>query len=163
MVHASIDIVTVCSKVFVFAVKAFPNRMIYSEFKQRYSILAPNAIPERIRRREKSHGKHRQRYSIVRRIVPIGHHESFLQGRNVLGQLEDLRDQALSKIIATLQAQIRGYNDAQSLQENVGSTCCSAVFSTQHSQIFVVAQLAMVETCTRKSNHCYLWHVKKKK
>ena len=27
----------------------------------------------------------------------------------VLGQLEDMRDQALSKIIATLQAQIRGY------------------------------------------------------
>merc|ERR1712240_606005 len=26
--------------------KGFPNRIIYSEFKQRYSILAPNAIPE---------------------------------------------------------------------------------------------------------------------
>lgn len=25
--------------------KGFPNRMVYSEFKQRYSILAPNAIP----------------------------------------------------------------------------------------------------------------------
>jgi len=26
--------------------KGFPNRMIYAEFKQRYSILAPNAAPK---------------------------------------------------------------------------------------------------------------------
>jgi myosin heavy subunit len=26
--------------------KGFPNRLIYAEFKQRYSILAPNAIPK---------------------------------------------------------------------------------------------------------------------
>ena len=26
--------------------KGFPNRMMYPEFKQRYSILAPNAIPK---------------------------------------------------------------------------------------------------------------------
>ena len=26
--------------------KGFPNRVIYAEFKQRYSILAPNAVPK---------------------------------------------------------------------------------------------------------------------
>jgi myosin heavy subunit len=26
--------------------KGFPNRIIYAEFKQRYSILAPNAVPK---------------------------------------------------------------------------------------------------------------------
>jgi len=89
--------------------KGFPNRMIYSEFKQRYSILAPNAIPKGFVDAKKATENILKDIQLSEEMYRLGITKVFFKA-GVLGQLEDLRDQALSKIIATLQAQIRGYN-----------------------------------------------------
>jgi len=88
--------------------KGFPNRLIYSEFKQRYSILAPNAIPKGFVDAKKATENILKDVQLSEELYRLGTTKVFFKA-GVLGQLEDLRDQALSKIIATLQAQIRGY------------------------------------------------------
>ncbi|CAF3852950.1 unnamed protein product, partial [Rotaria sp. Silwood1] len=88
--------------------KGFPNRMIYSEFKQRYSILAPNAIPKGFVDAKKATENILKDIQLSDELYRLGITKVFFKA-GVLGQLEDMRDVALSKIIATLQAQIRGY------------------------------------------------------
>ncbi|CAF1505779.1 unnamed protein product, partial [Adineta steineri] len=88
--------------------KGFPNRMIYSEFKQRYSILAPNSIPKGFVDAKKATENILKDCQLSDELYRLGTTKVFFKA-GVLGQLEDMRDQALSKIIATLQAQIRGY------------------------------------------------------
>jgi len=88
--------------------KGFPNRMIYAEFKQRYSILAPNAIPKGFVDAKKATENILKDIQLSDELYRCGTTKVFFKA-GVLGQLEDMRDQALSKIIATLQAQIRGY------------------------------------------------------
>jgi myosin heavy chain 6/7 len=88
--------------------KGFPNRLIYSEFKQRYSILAPNAIPKGFVDAKKATENILKDVQLSDELYRLGITKVFFKA-GVLGQLEDMRDVALSKIIATLQAQIRGY------------------------------------------------------
>ena len=88
--------------------KGFPNRMIYSEFKQRYSILAPNAIPKGFVDAKKSTENILKDVALSEELYRCGSTKVFFKA-GTLGQLEDLRDAALSKIISTLQGQIRGY------------------------------------------------------
>ena len=88
--------------------KGFPNRMIYSEFKQRYSILAPNAIPKGFVDAKKATENILKDCQLSDELYRCGTTKVFFKA-GTLGQLEDMRDAALSKIIATLQGQIRGY------------------------------------------------------
>ena len=88
--------------------KGFPNRMIYAEFKQRYSILAPNAIPKGFVDAKKATENILKDVQLSEELYKLGITKVFFKA-GVLGQLEDMRDGALSKIIATLQGQIRGY------------------------------------------------------
>ncbi|CAF4029803.1 unnamed protein product [Adineta steineri] len=88
--------------------KGFPNRMIYAEFKQRYSILAPNAIPKGFTDAKKSTENILKDCALSPELYRCGITKVFFKA-GTLGQLEDLRDQALSKIISSLQAQVRGY------------------------------------------------------
>jgi myosin heavy chain 6/7 len=88
--------------------KGFPNRMIYAEFKQRYSILAPNAIPKGFVDAKKATENILKDVQLSDELYRCGSTKVFFKA-GVLGQLEDMRDGALSKIIATLQGQIRGY------------------------------------------------------
>ncbi|VEL19020.1 unnamed protein product [Protopolystoma xenopodis] len=88
--------------------KGFPNRMIYSEFKQRYSILAPNVIPDGF-----VDGKH-----VTEKILgataldptayQCGNTKIFFKA-GTLAVLEDMRDEKLNSLISLFQAQIRGY------------------------------------------------------
>jgi myosin heavy chain 6/7 len=82
--------------------------MIYAEFKQRYSILAPNAIPKGFVDAKKATENILKDVQLSDELYRLGITKVFFKA-GVLGQLEDMRDVALSKIIATLQAQIRGY------------------------------------------------------
>jgi len=88
--------------------KGFPNRIIYSEFKQRYSILAPNAIPDGFVDGKKV----TENILLALQLDPaeyrLGTTKVFFKA-GVLGTLEDMRDERLSKIISMFQAQIRGY------------------------------------------------------
>ncbi|UJR08396.1 hypothetical protein I4U23_012667 [Adineta vaga] len=88
--------------------KGFPNRMIYAEFKQRYSILAPNAIPKGFVDAKKASEDILKDIALNEELYRCGITKVFFKA-GTLGQLEDLRDQALSKIISALQGQIRGY------------------------------------------------------
>ncbi|CAF1111435.1 unnamed protein product [Rotaria sp. Silwood1] len=88
--------------------KGFPNRIIYAEFKQRYSILAPNAIPKGFVDAKKSTENILKDIALSEELYRLGTTKVFFKA-GTLGHLEDLRDQALSQIIARLQGQVRGY------------------------------------------------------
>ncbi|XP_061197039.1 myosin heavy chain, striated muscle-like isoform X3 [Saccostrea echinata] len=88
--------------------KGFPSRVIYSEFKQRYSILAPNAIPQGF-----ADGKVvTEKILLALQLDPaeyrLGNTKVFFKA-GVLGMLEEMRDERLGKIISMFQAHIRGY------------------------------------------------------
>ena len=82
--------------------------MIYSEFKQRYSILAPNAISQGFVDAKKATEDILKDVALSEELYRCGTTKVFFKA-GTLGQLEDLRDTALSKIIASLQGQVRGY------------------------------------------------------
>ncbi|KAK6169002.1 hypothetical protein SNE40_020136 [Patella caerulea] len=88
--------------------KGFPNRIIHSEFKQRYSILAPNAIPEGFVEGKTVATKILQALELDTNEYKLGSTKVFFKA-GVLGYLEDLRDERLSSIISMFQAHIRGY------------------------------------------------------
>ncbi|CAF2029476.1 unnamed protein product [Rotaria magnacalcarata] len=88
--------------------KGFPNRMIYSEFKQRYSILSPNAIPKGFVDAKKATENILKDVALSEELYRCGTTKVFFKA-GTLGQLEDFRDAALSKIVACLQGQIRGF------------------------------------------------------
>ncbi|KAG1661467.1 Myosin heavy chain, muscle [Nymphon striatum] len=133
--------------------KGFPNRMVYPDFKHRYIILAPNAVPKGFSEAKGTASKileaielEDSQYKIVPMFVPdpryailapncvpkgfveaqkitekllqaidledsqyrIGKTKVFFRA-GVLGQLEELRDERLGKIMAWLQSWIRGY------------------------------------------------------
>ncbi|XP_030623595.1 myosin-7-like [Chanos chanos] len=88
--------------------KGFPNRLLYAEFKQRYRILNPLAIPEDTyvdsrKAVEKLLGS----LDIDHTQYKFGHTKVFFKA-GLLGQLEDMRDERLAKILTMLQAFCRG-------------------------------------------------------
>ncbi|BFZ03204.1 hypothetical protein BsWGS_06243 [Bradybaena similaris] len=88
--------------------KGFPNRIIYSEFKQRYSILAPSAIPQGFVDGKKVTENILLALQLDTAEYRLGTTKVFFKA-GVLGTLEDMRDERLSKIISMFQAHIRGY------------------------------------------------------
>ncbi|XP_076765690.1 myosin heavy chain isoform X30 [Xylocopa sonorina] len=98
--------------------KGFPNRMVYPDFKLRYMILAPAAMAA-----ETDPKKAAQRcfeeIGLDTESYRIGHTKVFFRA-GVLGQMEELRDERLSKIVSWMQAYIRGYlsrKDYKKMQE----------------------------------------------
>jgi myosin heavy chain 6/7 len=89
--------------------KGFPNRIIYAEFKQRYSILSPNAAASKdFVDAKKVTDAVLKDIALSEELYRLGSTKVFFKA-GTLGHLEDLRDQALSKIIAKLQGQVRGF------------------------------------------------------
>ncbi|XP_069942328.1 myosin heavy chain, muscle-like isoform X12 [Cherax quadricarinatus] len=87
--------------------KGFPNRMVYPDFKHRYSILASKPAAAAAEEKEASR--------VILEIIELeaekfrlGHTKVFFRA-GVLGQLEEIRDDRLAKIISWLQSWIRGY------------------------------------------------------
>ncbi|XP_011506373.1 PREDICTED: myosin heavy chain, muscle isoform X2 [Ceratosolen solmsi marchali] len=99
--------------------KGFPNRMIYPDFKLRYKIIAPAAC-------EKAGGDPKKCAAAILEgagLDPdqyrLGHTKVFFRA-GVLGQMEEFRDERLSKIVTWMQAYVRGYlarKDFKALQE----------------------------------------------
>ncbi|VDP27395.1 unnamed protein product [Schistosoma mattheei] len=88
--------------------KGFPNRMIYSEFKQRYSILAPNVIPDGFVDGRQVTEKLLEATQLDKNLYQCGNTKVFFKA-GTLAHLEDLRDDKLNGIISLFQAEIRGY------------------------------------------------------
>ncbi|XP_054869107.1 myosin-7B-like isoform X2 [Amphiprion ocellaris] len=88
--------------------KGFPNRILYAEFKQRYRILNPSAIPEdSFMDSRKAVEKLLGSLDIDHTQYKFGHTKVFFKA-GLLGQLEDMRDNRLSQILTTVQAMCRG-------------------------------------------------------
>ncbi|XP_015824331.3 myosin-7B [Nothobranchius furzeri] len=88
--------------------KGFPNRLLYAEFKQRYRILNPTAIPEdSFMDSRKAAEKLLGSLDVDHSQYKFGHTKVFFKA-GLLGQLEDMRDSRLSHIITNVQAMSRG-------------------------------------------------------
>ncbi|CAJ0949594.1 unnamed protein product [Ranitomeya imitator] len=88
--------------------KGFPNRILYGDFRQRYRILNPAAIPEgQFIDSRKGAEKLLASLEIDHTQYKFGHTKVFFKA-GLLGQLEEMRDERLSRIITRIQAQSRG-------------------------------------------------------
>ncbi|XP_069044103.1 myosin-7 [Lepisosteus oculatus] len=88
--------------------KGFPNRILYGDFKQRYRILNPSAIPEgQFMDSKKAAEKLLGSLDIDNQQYRFGHTKVFFKA-GLLGQLEEMRDERLSLIITAIQARSRG-------------------------------------------------------
>ncbi|XP_074789696.1 myosin-6 [Denticeps clupeoides] len=88
--------------------KGFPNRVLYGDFKQRYRILNPSAIPEgQFMDSKKSAEKLLGTLDIDHTQYKFGHTKVFFKA-GLLGTLEEMRDEQLSRIITRIQANSRG-------------------------------------------------------
>uniref|UniRef100_A0A8C9YAZ6 Myosin-7 n=1 Tax=Sander lucioperca TaxID=283035 RepID=A0A8C9YAZ6_SANLU len=88
--------------------KGFPNRILYGDFKQRYRILNPAAIPEgQFMDSRKGAEKLLGSLDIDHNQYKFGHTKVFFKA-GLLGLLEEMRDERLSKIITSIQARSRG-------------------------------------------------------
>ncbi|XP_032677944.1 myosin heavy chain, muscle isoform X21 [Odontomachus brunneus] len=98
--------------------KGFPNRMVYPDFKLRYKILAPAAV-DKAKEPKQAAAAVLESTGLDPDMYRLGHTKVFFRA-GVLGQMEELRDERLSKIVSWMQAYIRGYltrKDYQKLQE----------------------------------------------
>ncbi|XP_035775731.1 myosin heavy chain, muscle-like isoform X9 [Anopheles albimanus] len=87
--------------------KGFPNRMMYPDFKLRYKILCPHLIkepcsPEKVAQIVLAH------IQLPEEQFRMGKTKVFFRA-GVLGQMEEFRDERLSKIMSWMQAWCRGY------------------------------------------------------
>ncbi|XP_024225122.1 myosin heavy chain, muscle isoform X7 [Bombus vosnesenskii] len=99
--------------------KGFPNRMVYPDFKLRYKILAPQAVTKLGADPKKAAEAILEASGLDPDQYRLGHTKVFFRA-GVLGQMEELRDERLSKIVSWMQAYIRGYlsrKDYKKLQD----------------------------------------------
>uniref|UniRef100_A0A668A075 Myosin heavy chain 6 n=1 Tax=Myripristis murdjan TaxID=586833 RepID=A0A668A075_9TELE len=88
--------------------KGFPNRILYGDFKQRYRILNPAAIPEgQFIDNKKGAEKLLGSLDIDHQQYKLGHTKVFFKA-GLLGQLEEMRDDRLALILTGIQAFSRG-------------------------------------------------------
>ncbi|GAV07913.1 hypothetical protein RvY_17692-2 [Ramazzottius varieornatus] len=88
--------------------KGFPNRMVFSDFKQRYTILAASVIPKGFSDAKATSQKILDHIQLDPAEWRMGNTKVFFKA-GILGHLEELRDDRLSGILAMLQAHIRAY------------------------------------------------------
>ncbi|XP_075996326.1 myosin-7-like [Genypterus blacodes] len=88
--------------------KGFPNRILYGDFKQRYRILNPNAIPEgQFIDNKKAAEKLLGSLDLDHNQYKLGHTKVFFKA-GLLGLLEEMRDDRLALIITGIQSRSRG-------------------------------------------------------
>ncbi|OWA54357.1 Myosin heavy chain, muscle [Hypsibius exemplaris] len=88
--------------------KGFPNRMVFSDFKQRYTILAASVIPKGFSDAKATSQKILDHIQLDTNEWRMGNTKVFFKA-GILGHLEELRDERLSGILSMLQAHIRAY------------------------------------------------------
>ncbi|XP_054718745.1 myosin heavy chain, muscle-like isoform X3 [Uloborus diversus] len=88
--------------------KGFPNRMVYPDFKHRYTILAPNILPKGFVDAKQATEKLCEAIKLDSNAYRLGLTKVFFRA-GVLGRLEEMRDERLGKIITWLQAWVRWY------------------------------------------------------
>ncbi|GAB1604732.1 myosin heavy chain, non-muscle-like isoform X4 [Argonauta hians] len=87
--------------------QGFPNRILFQEFRQRYEILTPMAIPKGFMDGKKAVGKMIESLELDSNLYRIGQSKIFFRA-GVLAHLEEERDLKLTDIIVQFQASVRG-------------------------------------------------------
>ncbi|XP_055593740.1 myosin heavy chain, muscle isoform X16 [Uranotaenia lowii] len=87
--------------------KGFPNRMMYPDFKLRYKILNPKAADQETDPK-KCADVILQSVGLDAEMFRLGNTKVFFRA-GVLGQMEEFRDERLSKIMTWMQSWARGY------------------------------------------------------
>lgn len=87
--------------------QGFPNRILFQEFRQRYEILVPGAIPKGFMDGKKAVEKMISVLELDSNLFRIGQSKIFFRA-GVLAHLEEERDLKLTEIIVQFQAFARG-------------------------------------------------------
>ncbi|XP_040181516.1 myosin-10-like isoform X2 [Rana temporaria] len=88
--------------------QGFPNRIIFQEFRQRYEILTPNAIPKGFMDGKQACAIMIKALELDPNLFRIGQSKIFFRA-GVLAHLEEERDLKITDIIVLFQAAARGY------------------------------------------------------
>ncbi|MEE6483241.1 hypothetical protein FKM82_013477 [Ascaphus truei] len=88
--------------------QGFPNRIIFQEFRQRYEILTPNAIPKGFMDGKQACAQMIKALELDPNLYRIGQSKIFFRA-GVLAHLEEERDLKITDIIVLFQAAARGY------------------------------------------------------
>eukprot|EP00054_Salpingoeca_dolichothecata_P009437 m.53218 g.53218 ORF g.53218 m.53218 type:complete len:1350 (-) comp18370_c0_seq1:118-4167(-) len=88
--------------------QGFPSRILFQEFKQRYQLLTPTAIPKGFVEGRKACELMIKDLELDESSYRIGHSKVFFRA-GALARLEEQRDEKLSSIIVGLQAFCRGF------------------------------------------------------
>jgi len=88
--------------------KGFPSRMMFADFKQRYQILAASAIPPGFIDGKVACEKLIEALQLDENEFRIGLTKVFFRS-GIVGELEEMRDERLSKIISQFQAYCKGH------------------------------------------------------
>uniref|UniRef100_A0A8C4KHE5 Myosin heavy chain 11 n=1 Tax=Dromaius novaehollandiae TaxID=8790 RepID=A0A8C4KHE5_DRONO len=88
--------------------QGFPNRIVFQEFRQRYEILAANAIPKGFMDGKQACILMIKALELDPNLYRIGQSKIFFR-TGVLAHLEEERDLKITDIIIAFQAQCRGY------------------------------------------------------
>ncbi|XP_063292215.1 myosin-10-like [Pelobates fuscus] len=88
--------------------QGFPNRIIFQEFRQRYEILTPNAIPKGFMDGKQACHIMIKALELDPNLYRLGQSKIFFRA-GVLAHLEEERDLKITDIIVLFQAAARGY------------------------------------------------------
>merc|ERR1711962_57493 len=88
--------------------KGFPSRMLFNDFKQRYQILAASAIPAGFVDGKIACEKLMEALQMDENEFRIGITKVFFRA-GIIGELEEMRDERLSKIISQFQAYCKAH------------------------------------------------------
>ncbi|XP_030649936.1 myosin-10 isoform X1 [Chanos chanos] len=88
--------------------QGFPNRIVFQEFRQRYEILTPNAIPKGFMDGKQACERMIRALELDSNLFRIGQSKIFFRA-GVLAHLEEERDLKITDIIIYFQAVCRGY------------------------------------------------------
>uniref|UniRef100_A0A8C9T026 Myosin-9 n=1 Tax=Scleropages formosus TaxID=113540 RepID=A0A8C9T026_SCLFO len=88
--------------------QGFPNRVVFQEFRQRYEILTPNAIPKGFMDGKQACVLMVKALELDPNLYRIGQSKVFFRA-GVLAHLEEERDMKITDVIIGFQAWCRGY------------------------------------------------------
>ncbi|XP_027872932.1 myosin-9-like [Xiphophorus couchianus] len=88
--------------------QGFPNRIVFQEFRQRYEILTPNAIPKGFMDGKQACVLMIKALELDPNLYRIGQSKVFFRA-GVLAHLEEERDLKITDVIMSFQAWCRGY------------------------------------------------------
>ncbi|XP_052406939.1 myosin-9 isoform X1 [Carassius gibelio] len=88
--------------------QGFPNRIVFQEFRQRYEILTPNAIPKGFMDGKQACVLMIKALELDPNLFRIGQSKVFFRA-GVLAHLEEERDMKITDVIINFQAWCRGY------------------------------------------------------